>query len=162
MFFFVVESLHFFFFFFLQVVEREEDEEEQEVEEEEVKKGNQRESVGGLKDLEKGEMGGGFQEQETVQNYPPPTAGEMQMSRNQRLSATNPLRLVINSNTRVASPSIPHPSHQHQHLHPHRPSPSPSVPRSTPTPQVSLLNLCVKSRDWSSVSASQNVRTRTN
>lgn len=148
----------------MQVVEREEDEEEQEVEEEEVKKGNQRESVGGLKDLEKGEMGGGFQEQETVQNYPPPTAGEMQMSRNQRLSATNPLRLVINSNTRVASPSIPHPSHQHQHqhLHPHRPSPSPSVPRSTPTPQVSLLNLCVKSCDWSSVSASQNVRTRTN
>lgn len=137
-------------FFFWQVVERElEDEEEQEVEEQEVKKGNQRESVG-LKDLEKGEMGG-FQEQETVQNYPP-AAGEMHMSRNQRLSATNPLRLVINSNTRVASPSInPHPSHQHHHPHPHphRPSPSPSVPRSTPTPQVSLLNLCFQSCDWS-------------
>lgn len=82
------------------------------------------------KDLEKGGMN--IQEQ-AVQIHPPT---EFHMSRMQRLSATNPLRLVVENSTRVASPSpLRHP--------PPRPSPSVSpppvqqpVPRSTPTPQV--------------------------
>lgn len=121
------------------VVERDHENGDAAVEEEEqqVKKENQSERE--MKDLEKGEMG--FQEQ----NYPP---GELLMSRNQRLSATNPLRLVIDTNTRVvATPSPAHHPHHHPqpqpqpHSHPHRPSPSPSVPRSTPTPQQSLITL---------------------
>lgn len=98
-------------------------------EEEEREKENEKEDEE-LKDVEKGEMG--FEEHVT-QNVPP---REFQMSRMQRLSATNPLRLVINGGTRVPSAS---PSQQPHH----HPSPSPSVPRSTPTPQVNL-SLCVR------------------
>lgn len=52
----------------------------------------------------------------------------------QRLSATNPLRLVIESATRVASPSP-------VHSHPPRPSPAPSQARSTPIGQASVVSL---------------------
>lgn len=106
------------------VLERGNEEEKGGVEEEE-----RRNEMGGeeeLKDLEKGEV---KIDQESVQIHPPT---EFHMSRMQRLSTTNPLRLVINNATRVASPS---PSQL-----PPRPSPSPlqqqPQPRSIPTPQV--------------------------
>lgn len=55
------------------------------------------------------------------------------MAKMQRLSATNPLRLVVETATRVASPSP-------VQSHPARPSPAPSQsqsqPRSTPLGQV--------------------------
>lgn len=84
------------------------------------------------KDLENG--GVNIQER-AVQIHPPI---EFHMSRMQRLSATNPLRLVVENSTRVASPSpLQHP--------PPRPAPSVSpppvqqpVPRSSPTPRVSF------------------------
>ncbi|KAL2478326.1 Plasma-membrane choline transporter family protein [Forsythia ovata] len=116
------------------------------------------------KDLEKGGMN--FQEQ-AVQIKPP---REFHMSRMQRLSATNPLRLVVENATRVASPSPfqqrqprpspfqqrqprPSPSVSPSPLQQHPPHPSPSVspppppplqqplPRSTPTPQQSVVTL---------------------
>ncbi|GFP92412.1 ctl-like protein ddb_g0274487 [Phtheirospermum japonicum] len=116
-------------------------------------RGEEEEGVGGerknekegeLKDLEMGEMNNNNNNQESsVQTHPPNTG--FHMSRMQRLSATNPLRLVINNATRVGSPS---PATQPP---PSRPSPSPSPvpahqhhqPRSTPTPQppsVATLN----------------------
>ncbi|CAA2985140.1 protein PNS1-like isoform X1 [Olea europaea var. sylvestris] len=87
------------------------------------------------KDLENG--GVNIQER-AVQIHPPI---EFHMSRMQRLSATNPLRLVVENSTRVASPSpLQHP--------PPRPAPSVSpppvqqpVPRSTPTPRQSVVTL---------------------
>ncbi|KAK2990370.1 hypothetical protein RJ640_027650 [Escallonia rubra] len=99
--------------------------------------GEEEAELGGadVKDVERGEMG--FEERE-VQTNPPE---EPHMSRMQRLSATNPLRLVINGGTRAATPS---PAHPHPHPHPHvRPPPSPahSQPRSTPTPQQPLTTL---------------------
>ncbi|KAA8515626.1 hypothetical protein F0562_018763 [Nyssa sinensis] len=108
------------------VVERENDDVERGggEEEEGEEKEDQKEDVE-EKDVEKGEVA--FQEQ-VVQNNPP---GQIHMSRMQRLSTTNPLRLVINGGTRVATPSPSQP----------RPSPSPSQPRSTPTPHVSLTTL---------------------
>lgn len=114
--------------------------EEAEREERENGKGGE-----GLKDLEKGEVN---IHKESVQTYPPK---EFHMSRVQRLSATNPLRLVIDNATRVASPSpaqtqpqphprsVPPPLQQQQ---PPSPPPPQSQPRSIPTPQVnSLKNL---------------------
>ncbi|EXB95300.1 hypothetical protein L484_007944 [Morus notabilis] len=68
-------------------------------------------------------------------------AEEFNMSMLQRLNPTNPLRLVINGGTRVATPSPSQFSHPSQP----RPSPSqfshPSQPRSTPTPQPSITTL---------------------
>ncbi|KAK1370451.1 Choline transporter-like protein [Heracleum sosnowskyi] len=106
-------------------------------------------------------------------NVPPPR--EHPMSRMQRLSATNPLRLVLNRGTRVpnantrapppkapsrvpnlnpppphfahpppphfAHPPPPHFPHPPPPLHHPTPSPSVSVPRSTPTPQQSVISL---------------------
>ncbi|PHT48520.1 hypothetical protein CQW23_12728 [Capsicum baccatum] len=83
---------------------------------------------------------------------PPPAAtggDNFHMSRMQRLSATNPLRLVMNAGTRVASPSpyhspapapAPAPArHQRRSfLNPfrHRPSPAPApVPVTVPAPE---------------------------
>ncbi|KAL0429217.1 UNVERIFIED_CONTAM: hypothetical protein Sradi_0547700 [Sesamum radiatum] len=90
-----------------------------------------------LKDLEKGEMN--IEDQESIQIHPPT---EFHMSRMQRLSATNPLRLVINNATRVASPS---PAHQppRRSTSPLQQQPPPPQARSTPTPQqpsVASLN----------------------
>ncbi|OIT37687.1 PREDICTED: CTL-like protein DDB_G0274487 [Nicotiana attenuata] len=138
------------------VVEEENGEKETKIREEE-------------RDVEKGEMGSqqrGFQTQRPppYQQPPPPATGSdnFNMSRMQRLSATNPLRLVMNAGTRVASPSpppyhhAPPPAAHHQHRSfpipfqhrpsppaqapppsQHRPSPAPSQTRSTPatTPQ---------------------------
>ncbi|KAL2491632.1 Plasma-membrane choline transporter family protein [Abeliophyllum distichum] len=123
---------------------------EEELEEEKGKKENE------LKDLEKGEMN--IQES-AVQNQPP---REVHMSRMQRLSNTNPLRLVMNNATRVASPSsqLPRPSASHSQAPRHSPpplqqprhsppplqqprhSPPPlQQPRSTPTPQQLVITL---------------------
>ncbi|KAI3445067.1 hypothetical protein Pfo_001732 [Paulownia fortunei] len=118
------------------VLHRGNEEEGVEGEKKERKTGKEDEE---LKDLEKGEMNIG---QESVQTHPP---SEFHMSRMQRLSATNPLRLVINNATRVASPSPaqppPRPSPSPAQPPP-RPSPSPlQQPRSTPTPQQSVASL---------------------
>ncbi|KAL0379852.1 UNVERIFIED_CONTAM: protein PNS1 [Sesamum angustifolium] len=94
-----------------------------------------------LKDLEKGEMN--IEDQESVQIHPPT---EFHMSRMQRLSATNPLRLVMNNATRVASPSPVHqPPRRSSSPLQQQPPPPPqqAQPRSTPTPQqpsVASLN----------------------
>ncbi|KAL3530341.1 hypothetical protein ACH5RR_009663 [Cinchona calisaya] len=83
-----------------------------------------------MKDIEKGEELASQNEHQTR---------EFHMSKMQRLSATNPLRLVIENATRVASPS---PARAHQPPPPPRPSPAPSSqPRSTPTPQQSMISL---------------------
>ncbi|KAJ9558257.1 hypothetical protein OSB04_012871 [Centaurea solstitialis] len=114
------------------------------------------------KDLEKGEMG--FEEHHQKQQQPPK---DMHMSRMQRLSATNPLRLVIDNATRVPPTPIPnrgptttatrHPPPQQQPpptTATHHPSPPPPsaantrsipspipipTPNSTPTPQFQIL-----------------------
>ncbi|XP_028776297.1 protein PNS1-like [Neltuma alba] len=88
------------------------------------------------KDLEKGEVG--FEERAFQTNYDNAenrhTHEDFQHSMYHRLNPTNPLRIVLNSNTRVASPSPPPPpppSHPRPHPHPPpppSPSPSPSPP----------------------------------
>ncbi|KAH6784853.1 Plasma-membrane choline transporter family protein [Perilla frutescens var. hirtella] len=102
-----------------------------------------------LKDLEMGEVN---IQKESVQTHPP---NEFHMSRMQRLSATNPLRLVMDNATRVASPSPAHPpprSSAAAQPPPPQPrgapatnSPPPLQPqtqqRSTPTPQQSVVTL---------------------
>ncbi|GER45359.1 plasma-membrane choline transporter family protein [Striga asiatica] len=103
---------------------------------------NEKEDEGELKDLEMGEMNNNTNGGAAAQTYPP-NAG-FSMSRMQRLSATNPLRLVMNNATRVASPSqAPRPPQRSQL--PPRPSPSPNLhhqqPRSVPTPQPSVATL---------------------
>lgn len=134
---------------FLQVVEREnEDGDDQPTETVETKETH--------KDLEKGEMG--FEEHQ----QPPPR--DIHMARMKRLSATNPLRLVIDNATRVPPTPIPNrgPTTATHHPPPppptqsHHPSPPPpsvnprSIPtpipiptptHSTPTPQQSLTTL---------------------
>lgn len=102
---------------------------------------------GKMKDIEKGEagvevLGGGNQQLQQQAGE-----GEFHVARMQRLSATNPLRLVVENATRAASPS---PAHSQTHHHNPRPTPSPansfprpspapsSQPRSTPTSQVGL------------------------
>lgn len=106
------------------------------------------------RDVEKGEMDSqqrGFQTQPppTYPQQPPPQTAaaatdsdNLHVSRMQRLSATNPLRLVMNAGTRVASPSpyhtppAPPPRHQRRSFpnpfH-HRPSPAPA-PAPAPAP----------------------------
>ncbi|XP_073125148.1 uncharacterized protein [Henckelia pumila] len=104
----------------------------------EEEKENRREEI---KDLERGEMNIHTHQESTVETHPP---SGFHMSRMQRLSNTNPLRLVMDNATRVAASS----PHQHQP----RPSPSPlQQPRpspsslqqspSTPTPQQSVASL---------------------
>ncbi|CAI9102962.1 OLC1v1001367C4 [Oldenlandia corymbosa var. corymbosa] len=99
-----------------------------------------------VKDIEKGEVGVENQQEETG------GGGGLHFARMQRLSATNPLRLVVENATRVASSSSPVHSQTHHHHPPPRatpspansfprPSPAPSQPRSTPTPQQSLISL---------------------
>lgn len=93
-----------------------------------------------LKDLEMGEVN---IQKESVQTHPP---NEFHMSRMQRLSATNPLRLVMDNATRVASPTPaqPPPPRSSAAHPPPRASATPSPPqpppttqsRSIPTPQV--------------------------
>lgn len=108
--------------------------EEEESMAESQEKENKREEV---KDLEKGEMNHTRQDS-TVEIHPP---SGFHMSRMQRLSNTNPLRLVMDNATRVAASS---PYHQQPRPSPSplqqpRSSPSPSPlqqSRSTPTPQV--------------------------
>ncbi|KAF7153622.1 hypothetical protein RHSIM_Rhsim01G0126000 [Rhododendron simsii] len=82
-------------------------------------------------DLERGEVPVGIpQAQDSSTRTNPPE--QFHMSRMQRLSATNPLRLVINGATRV--PTVP--SSQP------RAAPSPAQPPlSTPTPQQSVITL---------------------
>ncbi|KAL1564373.1 protein PNS1-like isoform X2 [Salvia divinorum] len=70
-------------------------------------------------------------QKESVQTDPPNT---FHMSRMQTLSATNPLRLVIDNATRVASPSPPPPRPPPQQQQPLG-SPSPPPPMETPPPQ---------------------------
>ncbi|XP_017227182.1 protein PNS1 isoform X2 [Daucus carota subsp. sativus] len=103
-----------------------------------------------------------LREHQHQQNNHVPPPREPQMSRMQRLSATNPLRLVFNKGTRVPNatsrappkgparvpnlnPSFQPPPPQFPHppppLHHPTPSPSVSVPRSTPTPQQSVISL---------------------
>ncbi|CAI9764725.1 unnamed protein product [Fraxinus pennsylvanica] len=110
--------------------------EEESVREEEMEEKGQKEDE--LKDLEKGEMN--IQKPE-VQNQAPE---EVHMSRMRRLSNTNPLRLVMNNATRFASPSHqpPRPSQPPQPPPPPPPPPPPlQQPRSTPTPQQSVVTL---------------------
>ncbi|OIW16883.1 hypothetical protein TanjilG_01748 [Lupinus angustifolius] len=87
-----------------------------------------------VKDLEKGEVG--FEERVIYSNSNANNDGvddvhndheEFQVSRFNRLNPTNPLRIVLNNNTRVAAPSPA----QSQRSQPQ----SQSQPRSTPTPQ---------------------------
>lgn len=105
-------------------IEEETEEEEEEDEDEEE------EDVDIVRDdLERGEVPVGIpQAQDSSTRTNPPE--QFHMSRMQRLSATNPLRLVINGATRV--PTVP--SSQP------RAAPAPAhaqPPLSTPTPQVS-------------------------
>ncbi|XP_062174736.1 protein PNS1 isoform X1 [Alnus glutinosa] len=99
------------------------------------------------KDVEKGEVG--FQEQVIGSDG----HGDFHVSRMQRLNPSNPLRLVINSATRVGTPSPPQPvrparpARPSQPAHPAHPAhPAPvhraqprSTPTQTPTPQQSSL-----------------------
>ncbi|XP_062174737.1 protein PNS1 isoform X2 [Alnus glutinosa] len=101
------------------------------------------------KDVEKGEVG--FQEQVIGSDG----HGDFHVSRMQRLNPSNPLRLVINSATRVGTPSPPQPvrparpARPSQPAHPAHPAhPAPvhraqprSTPTQTPTPQSSLTTL---------------------
>lgn len=105
------------------------------------------------RDVEKGDMDSqqrGFQGQPPPPPPPAEIGGEnFHMSRMQRLSATNPLRLVMNAGTRVASPSpynAPAPSQHRQHRsfpnpfhHRHPPAPvpapAPSQYRHSPVPE---------------------------
>ncbi|KAG2668748.1 hypothetical protein I3760_14G005200 [Carya illinoinensis] len=81
-----------------------------------------------VKDVEKGEVG--FQEELVGKN----NHGDFHLSRMQRLNPSNPLRIAVNSATRVGTPS---PSQLSQ---PSQPS-QPAQARSTPTPQPSQTTL---------------------
>ncbi|KAL8061968.1 hypothetical protein ABFX02_02G117100 [Erythranthe guttata] len=129
---------------------RRENEDEEEDKQEERENGRKKEEEE-LPDLERGERN--INGKESVQTHPPTG---FHMSRMQRLSNTNPLRLVMNNATRVASPSP-----AHHPPPPRRPTPSPlqqphqqqpppqqqqqqpqQQPRSTtPTPQISIVTL---------------------
>ena len=111
------------------------------MEERESGEGEERDETGKkeeqeVKDVEKGEVG--FQE-EVVGSH---GQGDFHVSRMQRLNPSNPLRIVINSATRVGSPSPPQPARPARPAPPARPArPAPPAhpahraqPRSTPTP----------------------------
>ena len=107
----------------------------------EVKEENEEKEEEEMKDVEKGEVG--FHKGVVENN----NYGEFQLSRMQRLNPSNPLRIVINSATRVptTSPSQPPPPHARAQPPPPParaqppPPPAHAQPRSTPapTPQVS-------------------------
>ena len=102
----------------------------------EVKEENEEKEEEEMKDVEKGEVG--FHKGVVENN----NYGEFQLSRMQRLNPSNPLRIVINSATRVPTtspsqrPSQPPPPHARAQP---PPPPAHAQPRSTPapTPQVS-------------------------
>ena len=102
----------------------------------EVKEENEENEEEEMKDVEKGEVG--FHKGVVENN----NYGEFQLSRMQRLNRSNPLRIVINSATRVPTtspsqrPSQPPPPHARAQP---PPPPAHAQPRSTPapTPQVS-------------------------
>lgn len=96
--------------------ESERREEEEEGDEEEEEGNGRKERMEGERDVEKGEMG---VEEKVMESKNVEDQRNFHVSMLQRLNPSNPLRIVINSNTRVASPS---------------PSQT-SLPRSTPTPQ---------------------------
>lgn len=72
------------------------------------------------RDVEKGEVGT-VKEKVIESNVNNDEQRDFHVSMLQRLNPTNPLRIVVNGSTRVATPSPA----------------QPSLPRSTPTPQVS-------------------------
>ena len=83
--------------------------EEKKSDESEVREENEEEEEEEVKDVEKGEVALQEHVVESNNNY-----GDFQLSRMERLNPSNPLRIVINSNTRVPtfSPSQrSHPSH---------------------------------------------------
>lgn len=90
-----------------------------------------------VKDVEKGEEG--FQGEVVGSN----NHGDFHVSRMQRLNPSNPLRIAINSATRVGTPSPSQPSHPSHPSQPTHPS-QPAQPRSTPTPLVSCPVVCAK------------------
>ncbi|XVF33697.1 hypothetical protein REPUB_Repub17cG0190500 [Reevesia pubescens] len=119
--------------------ERKEDEEEEEVEEgkgEEHEVDQEREREEEKLDLEKGKVGAVVEEKalERIEDL----RDHFHVSMLQRLNPTNPLRIVINGGTRVATPS---PSHSSRFQPPPPPPPPRSQPRSTPTPQLSVTTL---------------------
>ena len=114
----------------------------------EVREGNENKEEEEVKslDLEKGEVG--FEEKVIPTNNDGGNHNdheEFQMSRFHRLNPTNPLRIVANSATRVATPSPatsqrfqqqPHTQPQPQpHPQPQPPTQPHPQPPSTPTPQ---------------------------
>ncbi|RXI05332.1 hypothetical protein DVH24_006589 [Malus domestica] len=136
--------------------EREELEEREEI-------GRKQEEEQGVRDVEQGEMG--FEEQAVGAqrniniNYgnnninQNEREGDVHVSMLQRLNPTNPLRIVINSKTRTATPppsrisnirggatATPTPTPPSQ-FSSHTNSPQHSQPRSTPTPQPSITTL---------------------
>lgn len=129
----------------MQVVEREG--EEVEVREENGKNKEEGEE----RDVEKGEeVGFEFEEQAVAaesNTNDDHNQSDVHMSMMHRLNPTNPLRIVINSNTRAATPPPPRFSHGSNNIRVGAtPSPSHfshtpphSQPRSTPTPQVSFF-----------------------
>ncbi|WRX09679.1 Choline transporter-like - like 1 [Theobroma cacao] len=109
---------------------KEEEEREEEGEEEEEGEGEE-EKI----DLEKGQAGAVIEEMalERIEDQ----RDHFNVSMMQRLNPTNPLRIVINGGTRVATPS---PS-QSSRFQPPPPAPPRSQPRSTPTPQeIPVIN----------------------
>nr|POE81546.1 protein pns1 [Quercus suber] len=98
----------------------------------EVKEENEEKEEEEMKDVEKGEVG--FQERVVESN----NYGEFHLSRMQSLNPSNPLRIVINSATRVptASPSQrpSQPPPRPAHAQPPPPPPAHAQPRSTPAP----------------------------
>ncbi|KAH7527983.1 protein PNS1 [Ziziphus jujuba] len=121
------------------VVERESDENE-EREENVEKEEEEEEEDEEVKDLEKGEVGidekvfesnniNNMNNHIINNNNTNHNQSDVQLSRLQRLNPSNPLRIVLNASTRVATPS------------PSQFSQASTVPRSTPTPQQSLITL---------------------
>lgn len=93
--------------------------------------GEEREMREEENDVEKGEVGLQPQLRKSVVDE-----GNFHASRLQTLNPTNPLRIVLNANTRVASPSPAHQSHP-----PPVASQPQTQPRSVTTSRVSLLLL---------------------
>ncbi|XVF22898.1 hypothetical protein REPUB_Repub12eG0210300 [Reevesia pubescens] len=122
---------------------KEEEEEEREAEEEvEQEREGEEEKL----DLEKGQVGAVVEEKplERIEDL----RDHFNVSMLQRLNPTNPLRIVINGGTRVATPPShssrfqpppPPPPHSSRFQPP--PPPPRSQPRSTPTPQQSVTTL---------------------
>ncbi|XVF79656.1 hypothetical protein PTKIN_Ptkin15bG0006500 [Pterospermum kingtungense] len=110
-------------------------EEEEKGEEEEVEQ--EREEAEEKIDLEKGKGGADVVQEKLAIERIGDQRDHFQLPMLQRLNPTNPLRIVINGGTRVATPS---PS-QSSRFQPTPPLPPRSQPRSTPTPLQSVTNL---------------------